>query len=242
MSARDVQARELPVGMGPCKAKDWDGSNVLGPCIVTADEIDPHDVDLERPDQRRAVGRGQHQGMHHTFEDMIAYASQGLTLRAGEVLGSGTATGGSGLELDRWLQPGDVIEMEAAGIGVLKNRVGPRAVMNRTHPNQHNTQEKENTMAFVVAAIWKAKEGEEKRVEETILKMTPALARRGGQPLLPGPGLPEDPRTFFLYEQYVDEAGYEAHKATTYFQENVFGYIIEYLEERSVKTYQTIDV
>ena len=41
MSARDTQGRELPVGMGPCKAKDWDGSNVLGPCIVTADEIDP---------------------------------------------------------------------------------------------------------------------------------------------------------------------------------------------------------
>ena len=40
MSARDVQARELPVGMGPGKAKDWDGSNVLGPCIVTADELD----------------------------------------------------------------------------------------------------------------------------------------------------------------------------------------------------------
>ena len=39
-SARDVQRRELPVGMGPGKAKDWDGSNVLGPCIVTADEFD----------------------------------------------------------------------------------------------------------------------------------------------------------------------------------------------------------
>ena len=53
---------------------------------------------------------------------------------------------------------------------------------------------------------------------------------------------PEDPRTFFLYEQYTDEAGYEAHKASSYFQENVFDYIIDYLEERSVKTYTTIDV
>ena len=122
MSARDTQTRELPVGMGPCKAKDWDGSNVLGPCIVTADEIDPHDVDLQRADQRQRWGGDNTSAMHHTFEAMIAYASQSLTLRAGELLGSGTATGGSGLELDRWLQPGDRIEMEASGIGVLRNR------------------------------------------------------------------------------------------------------------------------
>ena len=126
MSARDTQSRELPVGMGPCKAKDWDGSNVLGPCIVTADEIDPHDVDLSVRINGERWGGDNTKAMHHTFEDMLAYASQGLTLRAGEILGSGTATGGSGLELDRWLQPGDEIEMEATGIGVLKNRVGPR--------------------------------------------------------------------------------------------------------------------
>jgi 2-keto-4-pentenoate hydratase/2-oxohepta-3-ene-1,7-dioic acid hydratase in catechol pathway len=126
MSARDTQARELPVGMGPCKAKDWDGSNVLGPCIVTADEIDPHDVELSVRINGERWGGDNTKVMHHTFEDMIAYASQGLTLRAGELLGSGTATGGSGLELDRWLQPGDLIEMEASGIGILRNRVGPR--------------------------------------------------------------------------------------------------------------------
>ncbi|KJK13755.1 fumarylacetoacetate hydrolase [Terrabacter sp. 28] len=126
MSARDTQTRELPVGMGPCKAKDWDGSNVLGPCIVTADEIDPHDVDLEVRVNGERWGGDNTAAMHHSFESMIAYASQGLTLRAGELLGSGTATGGSGLELDRWLRPGDLIEMEASGIGVLINTVGPR--------------------------------------------------------------------------------------------------------------------
>lgn len=126
MSARDAQTLELPIGMGPCKAKDWDGSNVFGPCIVTADEIDPHDVDLEVRINGERWGGDNTKAMHHTFESMIAYASQGLTLRAGEVLGSGTATGGSGLELDRWLQPGDEIEMEASGIGVLRNRVGPK--------------------------------------------------------------------------------------------------------------------
>jgi 2-keto-4-pentenoate hydratase/2-oxohepta-3-ene-1,7-dioic acid hydratase in catechol pathway len=124
VSARDVQTRELPVGMGPCKAKDWDGSNVLGPCIVTADEIDPHDVDLEVRVNGERWGGANTKDMHHTFESMIAYASQALTLRPGEVLGSGTATTGSGLELDRWVQPGDVVEMEASGIGVLRNRIG----------------------------------------------------------------------------------------------------------------------
>lgn len=126
LSARDVQARELPVGMGPAKAKDWDGSNVLGPCIVTADEVDPHDVDLEVRINGECWGGANTRDMHHTFEAMIAYASQALTLRPGEVLGSGTATGGSGVELDRWLIAGDVIEMEASGIGILRNTVGPR--------------------------------------------------------------------------------------------------------------------
>lgn len=126
MSARDIQTRELPVGMGPSKAKDWDGSNILGPCIATPDEIDVHDVQLHVRINGERWGGDTTANMHFSFADLIAYASQDLTLRAGEVLGSGTATGGSGLELDRWLQPGDLIEMEAEGIGVLRNRVGPK--------------------------------------------------------------------------------------------------------------------
>ena len=59
--------------------------------------------------------------MHHTFADMIAYASRSQTLHPGEVFGSGTAAGGSGLELDRWLAEGDVVELEVEGIGVLRN-------------------------------------------------------------------------------------------------------------------------
>jgi quinol monooxygenase YgiN len=97
-------------------------------------------------------------------------------------------------------------------------------------------------MAFVVAATWKAKEGEHERVEEVIRKMTPLSREEEANLFYQAQVSPEDPRTFFLYEQYVDEAGYEAHKATPHFQENVFGYILEYLEERSVKTYTTIDV
>ena len=97
-------------------------------------------------------------------------------------------------------------------------------------------------MAFVVAATWKAKEGEEKRVEEVIRKMTPLSRAEEGNLFYQAQVSPAEPSTFFLYEQYTDEAAYETHKATSYFQENVFGYILEYLEERSVKTYTTIDV
>ena len=126
MSARDTQRRELPVGMGPCKAKDWDGSNVLGPCIATPDEIDAGNLQLTVRVNGEVWGSDTTRHMHHSFADMIAYAAQDLTLRAGEVLGSGTAATGSGLELDRWLHPGDQIEMEADGVGVLRNTVGPR--------------------------------------------------------------------------------------------------------------------
>lgn len=97
-------------------------------------------------------------------------------------------------------------------------------------------------MAFVVAAIWKAKKGEEKRVEETIRKMTPLSRAEKKNLFYQAQVSPTDPRTFFLYEQYADESGYEDHKATPHFQEHVFGYIINYLEERQVATYETIDV
>jgi 2-keto-4-pentenoate hydratase/2-oxohepta-3-ene-1,7-dioic acid hydratase in catechol pathway len=124
LSARDVQSRELAIGMGPGKAKDWDGSNVLGPCIVTADELDVSDVRLEVRVNGERWGSDTTANMHHSFADLIAYASMATTLYPGEVLGSGTAAGGSGVELDRWLEPGDVIELEAEGLGVLRNTIG----------------------------------------------------------------------------------------------------------------------
>ena len=97
-------------------------------------------------------------------------------------------------------------------------------------------------MAFVVAATRKAKEGEAARVEEVIRTMTPLSRAEEDNLFYQAQVSPEEPNTFFLYEQYTDEAAYEAHKATPHFQEHVFGYILEYLEERSVKTYTTIDV
>ena len=126
LSARDVQARELPVALGPGKGKDWDGSNVLGPCIVTTDELDGSDVRLEVRVNGERWGGDTTANMHHSFADLIEYASMDEMLYPGEVLGSGTATGGSGIEHDRTLAPGDVIELEAEGIGVLRNRVGAK--------------------------------------------------------------------------------------------------------------------
>jgi len=126
LSARDVQARELPLNMGPGKAKDWDGSNVLGPCIVTADEFDSAAAQMSVRINGETWGEANSSEMHHSFGTLIAYASQAQVLHPGEVLGSGTAPGGSGIELDRRLQPGDRIEMEIEGIGVLRNRVGSR--------------------------------------------------------------------------------------------------------------------
>jgi 2-keto-4-pentenoate hydratase/2-oxohepta-3-ene-1,7-dioic acid hydratase in catechol pathway len=126
VSARDVQTRELPIGMGPAKAKDWDGSNVLGPCLVTADELDADRLSMRVRVNGELWGEDTSAGMHHRFADMIAYASQAQTLYPGELFGSGTATGGSGLELDRELRPGDVVELEVEGIGRLRNRIGAK--------------------------------------------------------------------------------------------------------------------
>ena len=126
VSARDVQVRELPIGMGPAKAKDWDGSNVLGPCIVTADELDGTSVRMAVRVNGETWGEDTSANMHHTFADLIAYASQAQRLYPGEVLGSGTAAGGSGIELDRRLGKGDVVELEVEGIGILRNTIGTK--------------------------------------------------------------------------------------------------------------------
>ena len=131
MSARDTQARELPLSMGPAKAKDWDGSNILGPCIATPDELDGFDAEMVLRVNGEERTRARSSAMHHSFADLIAYASQDTTLRPGEVIGSGTAPGGAGIESGRFLAEGDVIEMEITGIGVLRNHVGPQPAGNQ---------------------------------------------------------------------------------------------------------------
>jgi quinol monooxygenase YgiN len=97
-------------------------------------------------------------------------------------------------------------------------------------------------MTFVVAAIWKAKPGEDERILEVIKTMTPLSRAEPQCVYYQAQVSPEDPATFFLYEQYADAQGYEDHKASEHFQQHVFGYALDYLADRQVSTYETIDV
>lgn len=122
-SARDAQMREMAGQLGPAKGKDFDTGNVFGPWIVTADDIgDPYNLTMVARVNGEEWSRGNSSTMHHRFEDMIAFISQSETLHPGEIIGSGTVGRGCGLELGRFLQSGDVVELEIEGIGLLRNR------------------------------------------------------------------------------------------------------------------------
>ena len=95
-------------------------------------------------------------------------------------------------------------------------------------------------MAFVVVAKWKAKPGEERRIKEIIATMTPLSRAEPGNLHYQAQVSTQDPRTFLLYEQYVDAGAYDAHKATAHFHEHVVGRAIPGLESREVATYETI--
>ena len=123
-SARDIQGREMSVGLGPAKGKDFRTGTVLGPWIVTAEELpDPYNLAMRVRVNGEVWSEGHSGTIHWRFEQMIAHASRSETLYPGEVFGSGTVGRGCGLELGRWLKPGDVVELEVEGIGVLRNRV-----------------------------------------------------------------------------------------------------------------------
>ena len=124
MSARDAQWAEMGGQLGPAKGKDFDTSNPMGPCLVTADELaDPYDLTMIARINGEEWTRGRTNSMYWKFEDLIAHISRSETLHPGEFLGSGTIEGGCGIEHMRFLQPGDVVELEVEGIGVLRNRL-----------------------------------------------------------------------------------------------------------------------
>ena len=93
---------------------------------MTADEVDGTDLELVLRVNGEERTRARSSQMHHDWGALIAYASQACTLHPGEVLGSGTVPGGAGVESGRFLAPGDVVELEGAGIGVLSQPDRPR--------------------------------------------------------------------------------------------------------------------
>jgi 2-keto-4-pentenoate hydratase/2-oxohepta-3-ene-1,7-dioic acid hydratase in catechol pathway len=117
LTARDAQFREMQGPLGPAKGKDFDGANILGPVIVTADEIDPSALAMRAYVNDELWSEGNSATMHWSFAELIAYVSRSETLYPGEVLGSGTVGNGCGLELGRLLQHRDVVTLEIEGIG-----------------------------------------------------------------------------------------------------------------------------
>jgi 2-keto-4-pentenoate hydratase/2-oxohepta-3-ene-1,7-dioic acid hydratase in catechol pathway len=123
-SARDMQMLEMEGRLGPAKGKSFDGGNVMGPWIVTPDEIgDPQALNVEVRVNGETRSRGKTAGMLFSFEEILAHASQDETIHAGEFFGSGTVGNCCGLELGRFLEHGDKIELEVEKIGVLRNKV-----------------------------------------------------------------------------------------------------------------------
>lgn len=128
-SVRDIQLLEMRGRLGPAKGKDFDTGNAIGPWLVTPDEIpNPYSLSMSARVNGEQWSRGTTADMTWTFEQMIAYISRSETLYPGEFIGSGTCSGpqgkGCGLELGRYLKPGDVVELEVERIGILRNRVG----------------------------------------------------------------------------------------------------------------------
>lgn len=120
-TARDTQVAEgSPAG----KSKDFDGAYAIGPCIATLDEI-PDLYQLQVQSRLNGVVQTTRStvDMQLGFEDIVSYASRSCTLHPGELFASGTFEGGCGVETGRLLQDGDVIELEAQGIGTLRNRI-----------------------------------------------------------------------------------------------------------------------
>jgi fumarylacetoacetate (FAA) hydrolase len=128
-SARDIQRREMTVGLGPAKGKDFATS--LGPWLVTPDEL-PFDgewlsLDATVTVNGKGIAHADSEPMQFSWPEIVARAASGTRLRPGDVLGSGTLTGGCLLELGpidgSWLEPGDEVVLAAPGLGELRNTV-----------------------------------------------------------------------------------------------------------------------
>ena len=123
-SARDTQMQESGGPLGPAKSKDFDDSIILGPVIVTKDELnDPYNLRMQARVNGETWCDNNSSTIYWKFSDMIAHISKSETLHPGEVIGSGTVGFGCGLEHLRFLNDGDVVELEIENIGVISNKV-----------------------------------------------------------------------------------------------------------------------
>jgi fumarylacetoacetate (FAA) hydrolase len=146
MSARTLQMEEMLLNLGPAKGKDF--STVIGPWLVTPDELDPYKI-LPKPGHTGnayaldmkcwvngiEVSSGSMGDMDWTFAEIIERCSYGVDILPGDVIGSGTVGTGCFLELNgtgllndpdfkpQWLQPGDIVEMEITALGRLTNTI-----------------------------------------------------------------------------------------------------------------------
>lgn len=146
MSARTLQMEEMKLNLGPAKGKDF--STVIGPWLVTTDELEafkvpPKDghvgnnyqLDMKCWVNGKEVSSGNTAAMDWTFAEIIERCAYGCDVLPGDVIGSGTVGTGCFLELNgtgllnnpdyqsQWLQPGDVVEMEITGLGRLSNTI-----------------------------------------------------------------------------------------------------------------------
>jgi 2-keto-4-pentenoate hydratase/2-oxohepta-3-ene-1,7-dioic acid hydratase in catechol pathway len=122
-SARDIQRREMAAGLGPSKGKHF--GSALGPRIVTMDALGA-DLAMIARVNGEIWSEGASGTIMWSIAELVSFASTAEPLPAGTLLGSGTVSGGCGLELGRQLEPGDEVELEIEGIGVLRNRLGPK--------------------------------------------------------------------------------------------------------------------
>ncbi len=123
ISARDVIPGEVSAFLGPAKGKDMDTGNVMGPVLVTPDELDPANLAMEARINGEVWSKGNSNDMYWSFAQIVAYISQYETLYPGDFIGSGTIANGCGDEIERWIKPGDIVELEVEGIGVLRNPI-----------------------------------------------------------------------------------------------------------------------
>jgi 2-keto-4-pentenoate hydratase/2-oxohepta-3-ene-1,7-dioic acid hydratase in catechol pathway len=155
-SARDIQRREMQVGLGPNKGKDF--ANTLGPWITTPDELEEYrigdrfDLTMTVRVNGEELGTDSSRNLSWSFEEMLSHASRGAVVGAGDVLASGTCSRGALSEAwsrsgqyssPRPLQIGDVVEMTIEGLGTLRNTITPTTSPGYSVPRARRTYEED---------------------------------------------------------------------------------------------------